>query len=290
MARSIWTGAISFGLVTVPVRLSPAVRRQGISFHQLHAEDGARIQHRRFCSAEDREVPREEIVRGYELEGGRYVTVTDEELERLDPERTHTIDIERFVDIGEIDPVLYDSSYYAIPDGEIAAKPYELLRRAMANSGRVAIGRVVIRTKEHLAALRPTGELLTVSTMLFPDEVVPREEVEVPAARGEASDGEVEMACKLVESLSAEFEPESYRDTYREQVQELIECKARGEEVVVEPAAERPTPAPDLMAALEASIARARGGDGGDGDPSNGRRDGAADGEGGRAERSRARA
>jgi DNA end-binding protein Ku len=259
MPRSIWTGAISFGLVTVPIRLSPAVRRQGVSFHQLHAEDGARIQHRRFCSAEDREVPREEIVRGYEVEDGRYVTVTDEELDRLDPERTHTIDIERFVDLGDIDPVLYDASYYATPDGEVAVKPYELLVRAMAQSGRVAIGRVVIRTKEHLAALRPTGDVLTVSTMLFPDEVVPREELELPAARGEASDGEVRMACQLVESLSAEFEAERYHDTYRERVLELIECKARGEEVVTEPAAERPEPAPDLMAALEASIERARG-------------------------------
>ena len=281
MPRSIWTGAISFGLVTVPVRLSPAVRRQGISFHQLHDHDGARIQHRRFCSEEDREVPREEIVRAYELEGGRYVTVTDEELERLDPDRTHTIDIERFVDLGEIDPVLYDSSYHAIPDGEIAAKPYELLRRAMAQSGRVAIGRVVIRTKEHLAALRPTDDLLTVSTMLFPDEVVPREQVELPTARGEASDDEVAMACRLVDSLTGEFEPDNYRDTYREQVLELIECKARGEEVVVEPAAERAEPAPDLMAALEASIARARdggeGSGGGDGDrDANGRRSGRA--------------
>ena len=260
MPRSIWTGAISFGLVTVPIRLSPAVRRQGVSFHQLHAEDGARIKHRRFCSVEDREVPHEEIVRGYELEGGRYVTVTDDELDRLDPARTHTIDIERFVNLEEIDPVLFDSSYYAIPDGEIAAKPYELLRRAMAGSGRVAVGRVVIRTKEHLAALRPTGDLLTVSTMLFPDEVVPREDVEMPAARAEASDGEIAMASQLVESLSAAFEPETYRDTYREQVLELIECKARGEEVVAGPAAERPEPAPDLMAALEASINRAREG------------------------------
>ena len=274
MPRSIWTGAISFGLVTVPIRLSPAVRRQGVSFHQLHTEDGARIQHRRFCSAEDREVPREEIVRGYELEGGRYVTVTDEELDRLDPERTHTIDIERFVDLGEIDPVLYDASYYALPDGEIAAKPYELLLRAMAQSGRVAIGRVVIRTKEHLAALRPTGDVLTVSTMLFPDEVVPRGELELPAARGEASDGEVKMACQLVESLSAEFEPQSYRDTYRERVRELIECKARGEEVVSEPAANRAEAAVDLMAAVEASIARARGGDG-SGRGEDGRTDGA---------------
>jgi len=265
MPRSIWTGAISFGLVTVPVKLSPAVRRQNISFHQLHSSDGARVQHRRFCSEEEREIPNEEIVRGYEIEGGRYVTVTDEEIERLDPDRTHTIDIERFVDLGEIDPLLYGSSYYALPDGEVAAKPYELLRRAMDQSGRVAIGRVVIRTKEHLAALRPTGDLLTVSTMLFPDEVVARDQVELPESRGEASDSEVKMACQLVDSLSGEFEPESYRDTYRERVLELIESKARGEEIVVTPAAERAEPAPDLMAALEASIARARGGTSGDG-------------------------
>ncbi len=129
----------------------------------------------------------------------------------------------------------------------------------------MGIGRVVIRTKEHLAALRPTGDLLTVSTMLFPDEVVPREDVELPEARGEATDGEVEVACRLVDSLAAEFEPETYRDSYRERILELIECKARGEEVVVEPAAERTEPAPDLMAALEASIARARGGSGEDG-------------------------
>jgi DNA end-binding protein Ku len=259
MPRSIWTGAISFGLVTVPVRLSPAVRRQSVSFHQLHASDGARVQHRRFCSEEEREIPNEEIVRGYELEGGRYVTVTDEELERLDPDRTHTIDIERFVEIGEIDPMLYDSSYYAIPDGEVAVKPYDLLRRAMDESGRVAIGRVVIRTKEHLAALRPTGDLLTVSTMLFPDEMVARDQVELPEASAKTSDNEAKMARQLVDSLSGEFDPDSYRDTYRERVLELIESKARGEEIVVEPAAERTEPAPDLMAALEASIDRARG-------------------------------
>jgi DNA end-binding protein Ku len=258
MPRSIWTGAISFGLVTVPIRLVSAVRRQDVHFHQLHAEDGARIQHRRFCSVEDREVPREEIVRGYELEGGRYVVVTDEELERLDPERTHTIDIERFVDLAEIDPILYDSSYYAAPNGAIAAKPYDLLRRAMASSGRVAIGRVVIRTKEHLAAIRAVGEGLTVATMLFPDEVVPREELEAPAARGEVTDREVEMACRLVESLSGELEPERLHDTHRERLLELIDCKARGEEVVAGPEPERPQPAPDLMAALEASLAGGR--------------------------------
>jgi DNA end-binding protein Ku len=228
MPRSIWTGSISFGLVTVPIRLVSAVRRQDVHFHQLHAEDGARIQHRRFCSAEEREVPHEEIVRGYEIEDGRHVVVTDEELERLDPERTHTIDIERFVDLAEIDPILYDASYYATPNGDVAVKPYDLLRRAMASSGKVAIGRVVIRTKEHLAAIRAVGETLTVATMLFPDEVVPREELEAPAGRGDVTDREVEMACRLVESLSAEFEPERLHDERRERVLELIDCKARG--------------------------------------------------------------
>ena len=289
MPRSIWTGAISFGLVTVPIRLVSAVRRQDVHFHQLHAEDGARIQHRRFCSVEDREVPREEIVRGYELEGGRYVVVTDEELERLDPERTHTIDIERFVDLAEIDPILYDSSYYATPNGEVAAKPYDLLRRAMASSGKVAVGRVVIRAKEHLAAIRAVGETLTVATMLFPDEVVPREELEAPTARGEVTDREVEMACRLVESLSAELEPEHLHDEHRERLLELIDCKARGEEVVTEAEPERPQPAPDLMAALEASLAGARGGGGrGTRGESAGAGEGGGRAPGGRASRARA--
>jgi DNA end-binding protein Ku len=261
--------------VTVPIQLVSAVRRQDVHFHQLHAEDGARIQHRRFCSVEEREVPREEIVRGYELEGGRYVVVSDDELERLDPERTHTIDIERFVDLADIDPILYDASYYATPNGDIAVKPYDLLRRAMASSGKVAIGRVVIRTKEHLAAIRAVGENLTVATMLFPDEVVPRDELEAPAARGEVTDSEIEMACRLVESLSGEFEPERLHDERRERVLELIDCKARGEEVVSAAEPERPQPAPDLMAALEASLAGGPGGGGG----KHGRR--SDDGEGG---------
>jgi DNA end-binding protein Ku len=280
MARPIWSGAISFGLVTVPVKLMPAVKRKGVSFHQLHAEDGARIRHRRFCSAEEREVPNDEIVKGYELEGGRYVVVTDEELERLDPERSRTIDIERFVDLSEIDPVFYDASYYAVPDGEVAVKPYDLLRRAMESAGKVAIGRVVIRTKEHLAAFRASGEALTVATMVFPDEVVPVSELERPDARAEASEQEVQMACRLVESLGAEFEPQSYRDEHRERVLELIECKARGEEVVAGPEPERPQAVPDLMAALEASITSA-GGDGAatGGGRRSGRGDGADAGE-----------
>jgi len=260
MARPIWSGAISFGLVTVPVKLMPAVRRRGVSFHQLHEEDGARIQHRHFCSAEEREVPREEIVKGYELEDGRYVVVTDEELERLDPERSRTLEIERFVDLSEIDPIYYDASYYAVPDGEVATKPYDLLRRAMATAGKVAIGRVVLRAKEHLAAIRASGDALTVATMVFPDEVVPADQLERPSERAEASSQEVQMACQLVESLGAEFEPERYRDEHRERVLELIECKARGEEVVVGPEPEQPKAVPDLMAALEASIAGAGGG------------------------------
>ena len=260
MARPIWSGAISFGLVTVPVKLMSAVRRKGVSFHQLHAEDGARIQYRRFCAADEREVPREEIVRGYELEDGRYVVVTDEELERVDPERSRTLDIERFVDLAEIDPIYYDASYYAVPDGEVATKPYELLRRAMETARKVAIGRVVIRAKEHLAAIRASGETLTVATMVFPDEVVPFDELERTPTGAEASDREVQMACRLVESLGAGFDPELYHDEHRERVLALIERKARGEEAVAGPEPERPPAVPDLMAALEASIASAGGG------------------------------
>jgi DNA end-binding protein Ku len=278
MARPTWSGAISFGLVTVPVKLVTAVRRKDVSFHQLHAVDGARIQYRRFCSAEEREVPREEIVRGYELDEGQYVVVTDEELERLDPERSRTIDIERFVDLEQIDPIYYDASYYALPDGEVAEKPYDLLRRAMATAGKVAIGRVVIRVKEHLAAIRASGETLTVATMVFPDEVVPVAELERPDSRAEASDQEVQMACRLVESLGADFDPDRYHDAHREQVLELIEAKARGEEVVAGPEPERPEAVPDLMAALEASIASA--GDGGAG-ASRARGDGVGRGSGG---------
>ena len=273
MPRSIWSGAISFGLVNVPVKLVTAVSRKTVRFHELHAEDGARVQHKRVCSADGEEVPYGEIVKGYDLGGERYVVVTPEELEGLDPQKTRTIDIQEFVSVEEIDPMLYDNAYYLMPDGAPAVKAYELLRRAMAEAGRVAIGRVVIRTKGHLAAIRPAGDALTLEPMLFGDEVVPQDALELPTVDSEPAEREIAMARQLIDSLSTDFDPDRHRDEYRERVLELIEQKARGEEVVTAPEAEAPAAVPDLMAALEASIRAAKGGgeraaegDGGPGD------------------------
>jgi DNA end-binding protein Ku len=258
MPRSIWSGAISFGLVNVPVKLYSAVSRKTVRFHQL--SDGVRIQQKRVNPATGEEVPFESIVKGYEIAPGRYVTISPEELESIDPSKTRTIDIEEFVQLDEIDPIFYDHPYYLLPD-KGAAKAYKLLVTAMEEAGKVAIARVVIRQKENLVAIRPTGDLLTMETMLFADEVVPRDEFdEIEAAdAAETSAREVEMAKMLIDTLSSEFDPSKYRDTYRERVLELIERKAEGEEIAVAPT-EEPRAVPDLMAALEASVAAAKKG------------------------------
>jgi DNA end-binding protein Ku len=258
MPRSIWSGAISFGLVNVPVKLYSAVSRKTVRFHQLHEKDGSRIQQKRFCAQEDEEVPWEEIVKGYEIGPDRYVMIAPEELEAVEPRKTRTIDIEDFVDLDEIDPIFYDHPYYLAP-GTGAAKPYKLLLDAMRDANKVAIARVVIRSKEQLTAIRPVGNLLAMSTMLFADEVVPSDSID-EAEGVEDSDTtkrELEMARQLIDSLSSDFDPSKYRDEYRERVLEMIEAKAEGEEIVLQPA-EEPEPVPDLMAALEASVAAAK--------------------------------
>src|SRR5437764_10974426 len=257
MPRSIWTGAISFGLVNVPVKLYSAVSKKTVRFHQLHETDGIRIQQKRVCPADGEEVPFDQIVKGYEITPDQYVVVTSEELEAIEPRKTKTIDIEDFVDLDEIDPIFYDHPYYLLP-GTGAAKPYKLLVTAMEDAGKVAIARVVIRQKEQLVAIRPTGDILTMETMNFADEVVPHDKFdEAPDADVDTSKREVDMARQLIESLSAEFDPGKYHDTYRERVLELIEQKAEGKEIAVQPV-EEPAPVPDLMAALEASVNAAR--------------------------------
>ncbi len=259
MARSIWGGAISFGLVNVPVKLFAAVRKKDVRFHQLHAKDGARIQQKRVCTLDGEEVPYEEVAKGYDLGGEQYVLIDPSELEELDPESTHTIDIEDFVDLDQIDPLFFDSSYYVVPD-ERGAKPYRLLLEAMRESGKVGIARVVMRTKQYLVAIRPLGEALVMSTMNFADEVVPQDELEgLPGPAHDVSERELTMANQLIGTLSTDFNPDKYRDTHREQVLELIERKAAGEEVVAQPTAEPRRPVVDLMAALEASLAAAKG-------------------------------
>jgi DNA end-binding protein Ku len=256
MARSIWTGAISFGLVTVPVKLYSAVNRKTVRFHQLNARTGVRIQQKRVDPTTGDEVGYDDIVKGYELTPDRYVLIEPDELDALAPKKTRTIEIEDFVELSDIDPIFYDHPYYLAP-GAGGAKPYRLLVEAMRETGRVAIARVVIRQKEQLVALRPMGDVLGMSTMLFADEVVDPERVDELAAVNEveASDRELDIAKQLVESLAGSFEPEKYHDAYREEVLDLIERKAAGEEIAVQPAAdEEEEPVPDLMAALKASL------------------------------------
>jgi len=254
MPRAIWSGAISFGLVNVPVKLYSAVSRKSVRFHQLHEETGVRISQKRVDSSTGEEVAYENIVKGYELSPDHYVVITPEELESLDPEKTRSIDISDFVQLEEIDPIFFDHPYYLAP-AQGGTKAYELLRQAMEESGKVAIGKVVIRSKESLVAIRPNGPVLTMETMLFADEVVDPDGLdEIPVEEAKSSKQELQMAQQLIDSLSGEFEPQKYHDEYRERVLEMIERKAQGEEIAVQPAAEEPEKVPDLMAALEASI------------------------------------
>jgi DNA end-binding protein Ku len=262
MPRSIWSGAISFGLVNVPVKLYSAVSRKTVRFHQLHDKDGVRIQQKRVCPADGEEVPYENIVKGYEISPDRYVLIETEELEALDPKKTRSIDIQEFVDLEEIDPIYYDHPYYLAP-GTGASKAYRLLVQAMQKTGKVAIARVVIRQKESLVAIRATGDVMTMATMVFHDEVVSPDTIEeIPDDDAKASKREVEMAEQLIASLSGDFDPTKYKDEYRERVLELIEAKAAGEEFKIQPQ-EEPVKVPDLMAALEQSLAAAQKAGGG---------------------------
>ncbi|HVW45573.1 MAG TPA: Ku protein [Solirubrobacterales bacterium] len=264
MARAIWSGSISFGLLNVPVRMYSAVARRNIALREIRESDSARIKHRRVAEGTDEEVPYDEIIKAYELTPGQYVPLTKDEMGSLAPEKTRAIEVEDFVDLEEIDPIYFDSPYYLGPaDG--AEKAYALLAKAMQASGKVAICHFVLRNKEHLAAIRSDGKVLTLTTMRFADEVVPASELDIlPDKETKPAKREQEMAEQLIESLSTRFEPSHYRDEYREQLLSLIERKAEGKEIV---AAEAETPkatkAPDLMAALEESIAAVQGRKGG---------------------------
>jgi DNA end-binding protein Ku len=262
MARAIWSGAISFGLVNVPVKLYSATSPKTVRFHQLSAKTGVRIKQKRVDPSTDEEVAYEDIVKGYELSPDRYVRIEPEELDALDVKATKTIDIEEFVDLAEIDPIYYDHSYYLAPTAG-GAKAYRLLLDAMQESGKVGIGRVVLRSKQQLAALRPTGEVLTLTTMLWGDEVLSPERMDEleSVAEAEATPRELKMAEQLIASLSSQFEPDKFHDEYRERVIDLIERKAAGEVIEIQPQVEEAAPAPDLMAALEASLAAVKSGD-----------------------------
>src|SRR4051795_9379312 len=267
MARAIWSGSISFGLLNVPVKLYSAVARRNIALREIRESDSARIKHRRVAEGTDEEVPYEKIIKAYEITKDRYVPLSKDELASLDPKKTRAIEVQDFVDLDEIDPIYFDSPYYLGPaDG--AEKAYSLLGSAMERSGKVAIARFVFRNKEHLAALRAENGVLTLTTMRFADEVVPASELDdvLPSEKPKVAKKEVEMAEKLIESLTSEFDPTAYRDEYREELMALIERKAEGKEIVAsEETAPQATKAPDLMAALEESIAAVKGTDGGGG-------------------------
>ncbi|MGN6254074.1 MAG: Ku protein [Solirubrobacterales bacterium] len=260
MARAIWSGTVSFGLLNVPVRMYSAVARRSIALREIRDSDSARIKHRRFAEGTDEEVPYENIVKAYELSPGQYVPLSKDEMAALAPEKTRAIDVQDFVDIEEIDPMYFDSPYYLGP-AEGAEKAYSLLAAAMESSGKAAIARFVFRNKEHLAAIRASDGVLTLTTMRFHDEVVPPDELDdaLPDKKPKVAKREREMAEQLIDSLSTDFEADRYRDEYREQLLSLIERKAEGKEIVA-PEAEAPkeTKAPDLMAALEESIAAAK--------------------------------
>jgi DNA end-binding protein Ku len=261
MARSIWTGSISFGLLNVPVKLFSAVARRNIALREIRDSDSARIKHRRFAEGTDEEVPYENIIKAYEITPGQYVPLSKDEMAALAPERSRAIDVEDFVEIEEIDPMYFDSPYYLGPaDG--AEKAYSLLAAALETSGKAAIAHFVFRNKEHLAAIRASDGILTLTTMRFADEVVPPSELDdaLPESKAKVAKKEQQMAEQLIDSLSTRFDPDSYRDEYREQLLGLIERKAEGKEIVAAETEEpKATKAPDLMAALEQSIAAVKG-------------------------------
>src|SRR5579864_4966410 len=260
MPRPIWTGSISFGLVNVPVKLFTATSPKDVRFHQLRRSDGSRIRQKRVSAVDGEEVPYEEIVKGYEIGTDQYVVIEPDELNALDPKATQTIDIEEFVSLDQIDPIFYENAYYLVPDKR-SEKAYALLTAAMAETGKVAIAKFVMRTKQYLAAVRPDGGALVLSTMLYADEVVPVDSIDGLPAAGEIelSDKELQMAEALIDSLTADrFEPQKFHDDYRERVLELIDAKAQGQTIVAAPAPEVGARVVDLMAALEASVKAAK--------------------------------
>jgi DNA end-binding protein Ku len=259
MARSLWTGSLSFGLVNVPVALHSAVRDTDLHFHQLHEKDGARIETRRFCADEDREVPLEEIGHAYELDDGKTVVVTDEDLEAVAPRKTRTIDIEAFVDLADVDPIYFDHPYFLAPvgDSEGTRRAYQLLIEAMGRADRAAIGRFVMRTKEYLVAIQVRDERLALTTMRFGDEVRPTEGIDTGGKK--PAKAQLEHAVKLIEALSTDWDPKAWKDQYRERLEDVIARKRKGKRISAPKQQPTPAPVPDLMAALERSLEQATG-------------------------------
>lgn len=258
-SRAIWSGSITFGLVNVPVKLYTATQPKDVRFHQFEKGSGKRVHNKRVAEGTDKEVAYDDIVKGYEVHKGEFVIVTPDELEAVAPGRSSTIDIEDFVDLTDIDPIYYERTYYVGPANDAAARTYRLLVDAMADTGKAAIGRFVMRTKEYLAALRADGGLLVLETLFFADEIRDARDAVGAVKRAKVGDRELRIARQLIDSMATEWDPTRYADTYRERVLDLIERKAKGEEIVVSEPEQR-APVLDLMAALEQSLDAARQG------------------------------
>jgi DNA end-binding protein Ku len=262
MPRSLWTGSLGFGLVNVPVALFSGVRDTDLHFRQLHAKDHAPIEVHRFCADEDVEVPYDEIARGFETDDGELVLLTDAELATAAPRKTRTIDIEAFVDLDEVDPIYFDHPYVLMPNGdsEGTLRAYRLLVEVMARTERAALGRFVLRTKEYLALVRARSDRLTLTTMRFHDEVRPTKGVPTPTKRDQPSKKELDQAVALIESLACPWNPARYEDEYEKRLKKIVQRKRKGQTVEPPKREKEPSPVPDLMAALEQSLAEAKRG------------------------------
>ena len=280
MARALWSGSLSLGLVNIPVKLVTAVTEKELHFHMIHGKDGARLKFRRFCPVEDKEVDTADIVRGYELSKGHYVTFTDTELQAADPKAARTIDIEEFVDLDEVDPVYFDKPYFLVPDKN-AQKPYSLMLAALAETNKAGIARMVMRDKEYLVVVRAKGPLLMLETMRFAEEVAKEGPLadEAGVDPGHVDAKQLKLAKQLIESLTLPFDPERHHNTHRAKVMALIEAKAAGEEIIAEPTTPEVHRTVDILAALEKSLAstRARGGKAGGGAKAGGTRESKGD-------------
>jgi DNA end-binding protein Ku len=259
MARPMWKGSVNFGLVNVPVRMYRAVSERDVHFHLLHEKDKSRIREKRYCETEGVEVPYDEIIKGFEVSKGTYVTITQEELKALAPKGTYAIDVEDFVPLDDIHPLFFNAHYHLVPETN-AARAYALLSEALAASGRVGVGRVVLRTRQHTCTVRPNGPGLMLSLLHSVDEVIPLEQIDgMPATLPRINARELATAEQLIDSLSAPFDPDKYRDVYREQLEEVLRQKAGGMEIRASPTAPPEYSAPEnLMDALKKSLAAAK--------------------------------
>jgi DNA end-binding protein Ku len=257
-ARSIWNGTIAFGLMSVPVKLHTATDSKTVHFREVHLDDGAKIEHRRFCSKEDKEVPYKQVVKGYEVDPDEYVVLDKDEISAAAGDGAHRIDVEHFVDASDIDPVFFDKTYH-LGAGKDGAQPYRLLLDALEQTGRAGIGRFTFHDREYLTAIRARDGVLVLHTLRFADELVPGEDIDVAAPSRGPGDREVKMAAQLIDTLHEKFKPERYEDEYRAAVLSVVEAKAKGEAIAPgdEPAADDSA---DLMAALKASLDGAKKG------------------------------